>query len=441
MNTKRNIRFNKIGGGGPPPPPGLNNMIAKNSPSGNAPKPPGANTPSGNTPKPPGANTPSGNTPKPPGANTPSGNVPKPPGANTPSGNTPGANTPSGNVPKPPGANNSAGNTTRTSGNNVKASGNTNKGSGNTNKGSGDTTKGSGSNNSPGVLNKLKNGINNITGKGSELIDNGEDLIDNVKEGKYNKWGFIFVVGISLILIIHLVSYIISTYYKKVDKSPLIIPHTKNAKHTVIISQDPESINYIPIKRSENENGIELSYSFWTMIQDYDYKNGEWKHIFHKGNSSSYPNRAPGVWLHPNENKMRVYMNTFDNILEYVDVDDVPVKKWFCTTIVLQNSKSHTDKEMDVDPASSPSHILDVYINGNLKKSKLLESIPRQNNGDLYVNLFGGFNGYISRLQYFSYAVDYSDIESYLKAGPSEMSAQDTGEMPPYLDDKWWFKD
>ena len=134
-------------------------------------------------------------------------------------------------------------------------------------------------------------------------------------------------------------------------------------------------------------------------------------------------------------------MNTFDNILEYVDVDDVPVKKWFCTTIVLQNSKSHTDKEMDVDPASSPSHILDVYINGNLKKSKLLESIPRQNNGDLYVNLFGGFSGYISRLQYFSYAVDYSDIESYLKAGPSEMSAQDTGEMPPYLDDKWWFKD
>ena len=409
MNSKRNIRFNKIRGGAPPPPPELNNIAARNNSLGASPSTPGANTPTGgNTPKPPGSNTPGGNTPKPPGSNTPGGNTPKPPGANTPSGNTPL----------------SAINTSRATGN---------------------SGKGNSANNSPGgnkgVLNKIKNGLNNLTDKGSELVDGGDNLIDNVKDGKYNKWGFIFVVGISLILIIHFVSYVISTYYKRVDKSPLIIPHTKNAKHTVIITQDPDSMNYIPIKRSENENGIELSYSFWTLIQDYDYKNGEWKHLFHKGNSSSYPNRAPGVWLHPNENKMRIYMNTFDNILEYVDVDDIPVKKWFCTTIVLQNSKSHTDEEMDVDPASAPSHILDVYINGNLKKSKLLESIPRQNNGDLYVNLFGGFSGYISRLKYSSYAVDYSDIESYLKEGPSEMSAKDTGEMPPYLDDKWWFKD
>ena len=46
---------------------------------------------------------------------------------------------------------------------------------------------------------------------------------------------------------------------------------------------------------------------------------------------------------------------------------------------------------MDVDPATVSSHVLDVYINGNLKKSKLIESIPRQNNGDLYINLFWWF--------------------------------------------------
>ena len=122
---------------------------------------------------------------------------------------------------------------------------------------------------------------------------------------------------------------------------------------------------------------------------------------------------------------MRVYMNTFDNILEYVDIDDIPIKKWFCTTIVLHPIPNHTKKEIDVDPATAPSHVLDVYINGNLKKSKLIESIPRQNNGDLYVNLFGGFSGYVSELQYNSYAVDFDEIESYLREGPSEMSAKD----------------
>ena len=449
MNTKRNIKFSKIRGGSAPPMPGASNMppMPGAAPPSNTKGPGSGNSPGGNAPPMPGANTgsPGGNAPPMPGANTgsPGGNAPPMPGANTgtPGGNTrgPGGNTrgPGGNTRGPGGNNRGPGGNTRGPGGNTGANTPKTNNAGNTPKGN----NAGNNNNSKGALNKMKNTLDNITDKGSDLLDNTGDLVNSVKDGKYNKWGFIFVVGISLILIIHLISYIVSNYYKKVDKSPLLIPHTKNGKHTVIISQDPESVNYIPIKRSEDENGIELTYSFWTLILDYDYKNGEWKHLFHKGNSTSYPNRAPGVWLHPNENKMRVYMNTFDNILEYVDVDDIPVKKWFCTTIVLQNSKSHTDKELDVNPSNAPSHILDVYINGNLKKSKLINSIPRQNNGDLYVNLFGGFNGYLSKLQYFSYAADYKDITSYLKSGPSEMSAQDTGEMPPYLDDKWWFKD
>lgn len=428
MNRKNNINFRKIKGGA--------NPAGGNTPPANTPTPVSANTPGANTvaaPKPPGgANNSGGNTgigKAPTGANTPAS-------ANTSAAtsNTPGANKPAtGNTPV---ASNSG------SGSNSVGLGAIQKKIGNlknniSKKSNNLLNKGS------NLLDKTGNAIgnkkNNLVSKGSNLLDKSDNIIDNVKDGKYNKWGFIFVVGISIILIIHFLSYVISYYYKRVDKSPLIIPHTKNAKHTVIVSQDPESINYIPIARSDNEEGIELAYSFWTLILDFDYKNGEWKHIFHKGNSTSYPNRAPGVWLHPNENKMRVYMNTFDNILEYVDIDDIPIKKWFCTTIVLQNSKSHSDKTKDVEPTNAASHILDVYINGNLKKSKLLTSIPRQNNGDLWVNLFGGFSGYVSRLQYHSYAPDYKEIEAYLKNGPSEMTAQDTGEMPPYLDDKWWF--
>ena len=290
------------------------------------------------------------------------------------------------------------------------------------------------------TFNKSRNLADEFIDDNDSMIKKGGNIMDNITEGKYNKWGFIFVIVISIILIIHFFSYIVSHYYKKMEKSPLLIPFTKNGKHTVVISQDSESINYIPIKRSENEDGIEFAYSFWCLVMDYDYKKGEWKHLFHKGNSTSYPNRAPGVWLHPNNNSMRIYMNTFNNILEYTDVEDIPIKKWFCTTIVLQNSKSHSKETKDIDISDSTTHILDVYINGNLKKSKLLTGIPRQNHGDLWVNLYGGFSGYLSRLQYHSYAPDFDEIESYLQDGPSEMTAEDTGEMPPYLDDKWWFK-
>ena len=75
----------------------------------------------------------------------------------------------------------------------------------------------------------------------------------------------------------------------------------------------------------------------------YGYNKGKWKHVFHKGNDSSYPNRAPGVWIHPTKNSLRIYMNTFDNILDYIDVDDVPVKKWFCVQVMIQNVHSHTE--------------------------------------------------------------------------------------------------
>ena len=59
--------------------------------------------------------------------------------------------------------------------------------------------------------------------------------------------------------------------------------------------------------------------------------------MFHKGNSSSYPNRAPGVWIHPDKNAVRVYMNTQDNILEYADIDNIPMSKWVYMNIILNN--------------------------------------------------------------------------------------------------------
>ena len=34
-------------------------------------------------------------------------------------------------------------------------------------------------------------------------------------------------------------------------------------------------------------------------------------------------------------------MNTFNNPLEYVDVDNIPVKKWVCVQVILQNVNSH----------------------------------------------------------------------------------------------------
>ena len=167
------------------------------------------------------------------------------------------------------------------------------------------------------------------------------------------------------------------------------------------------------------------------------YKEGEWKHIMHKGSPTSYPHRAPGVWLHPTKNSLRVYMNTFDEINKYVDIDDIPIKKWVCVQLVLQNINSHTTPDEDIVDLDN-NQVLDVYINGQNKKTMIFNSVPKQNNGDLYLNINGGYDGFFSRLKYFPYATDFEQIGSLVKEGPSQRPTG-TGEIPPYLNDSWWF--
>ena len=99
---------------------------------------------------------------------------------------------------------------------------------------------------------------------------------------------------------------------------------------------------------------------------------------------------------------MRVYMNTQDNILDYVDVDNLPLRKWIHMSIVLQGKN------------------LDVYVNGYVKSRKEFTSLPKQNEGDFWINMFGGFEGYVSNIRYYSYAIDFTEIDSNIKNGPNQ---------------------
>lgn len=176
------------------------------------------------------------------------------------------------------------------------------------------------------------------------------------------------------------------------------------------------------LHRSKNElGGAEFTYSFWMLVSDWSFKYGQWKHILHKGNSTSWPNRAPGIWLHPKENTMRFYMNTFDSVADnYIDIQNIPLNKWF-HIVYSVNQLS-----------------MDVYINGTLRKSLKFSSLPKQNNGDLYIMNFRGFEGYLSRMAYFNYAIPYSDIEKLIVLGPSPISCSGSGNTPPYLTPTWW---
>jgi hypothetical protein len=258
-------------------------------------------------------------------------------------------------------------------------------------------------------FNKLSS---NVTSKFNSIIESDSIVAKIIKAT---------LVIIVLTIIFKSIEYGINRAKDFKARTPYLLKGTKDAKIATVITQNPKDEESITLKLSDNQqNGLEFSYMFWINIDDYTYKQKEWKHVFHKGTQDGYPLRAPGVWLHPNNNIMRVYMNTLNNINEFIDIKNIPINKWFCVTISCKQKK------------------LDIYINGNLAVGKTLSGIPRQNYGNVYINNFGGFSGNISNLRYFNYYISYSELRTYLNQGPAMIEMDYNNSLPPYLDSKWW---
>jgi hypothetical protein len=180
--------------------------------------------------------------------------------------------------------------------------------------------------------------------------------------------------------------------------------------------------------------GLGFTWSVWIYIDDMTYKDNEYKHIFHKGNDNinvktqpygmNFPNNGPGLYIAPNKNDLVVVMNTFEEINEQVTIKDIPLNKW--VNVIIRVNEQHE---------------LDVYINGKLARRHILSGVPKQNYGDVFVTMNGGFSGYISSLQYFSSSIGVNDIQSILSAGPNLKTIGDNmvNTAPHYLSMRWFF--
>jgi hypothetical protein len=119
-------------------------------------------------------------------------------------------------------------------------------------------------------------------------------------------------------------------------------------------------------------------------------------------------------------------MNTFNVINEEITIPDIPLNKWVNVIIRCQNTT------------------VDVYINGTIARSINLIGVPKQNYGDVYVAMNGGFNGYISNLWYYNYALGTAAIQQLISNGPNTKMIGSSGmndKMHDYLSLRWFFHD
>ena len=257
---------------------------------------------------------------------------------------------------------------------------------------------------------------------------------------------------ITLLAILYMVLLFIEVVYKYINRLSInrtvLLPNTYNIDDkSITIPQNPNIRGNKYVSPSNNErSGIEFSYTFYLNVnpgafrQEYGLS-----HIFHKGYSSQFPLLAPGVYMRSDTNTLRVYMNSYKTWNNFIDIDNIPIGKWVHVGLVVSENS------------------LVVYINGNLAKKMSFDGfVPYQNYQDIQCfsqrritirkstgpqsidengfYVFGAMKGQLSRLNYFSYALCYAEIQKLMNEGPSSKldSAGTSGNIPPYLNDTWW---
>ena len=246
------------------------------------------------------------------------------------------------------------------------------------------------------------------------------------------KFSFLLLVIFMFILLLNVGISVIS-WLTKPSASPKLINGMIDATQMITFTQDPSLNGSATIYRSNNaSDGIEFTWSVWIFINNLQYLEGQYKHVFYKGNNNlesnglNFPNNAPGLYIAPNTNALVVMMNTFNDINEETVIPDIPLNKWVNVIIRCQNNK------------------LDIYVNGTITRSVQLMGVPKQNYGDVFVAANGGFNGYISNLWYYNYALGTSDISNITAKGPnttltSKSSVSTILKDPNYLSLRWYF--
>ncbi len=273
----------------------------------------------------------------------------------------------------------------------------------------------------------------NVTTSANSLTKNITKNMTNVKSPKF------FIIIVILIIIGVFIYYAWSSYRSYKVTSPYFIYGTLDGNQGRVIKSQR-----IP-EPSDGQYGQEFTYCTWLFIKDTNFTQTSttptstsstssssssssssatkptvctkgtgplMKIIMNKGSNDLYQTTnddgtqvwhypllsCPGVYLYPDTNKLHIRFNAFDSIYESADVGNIPLNKWFMLTIVCIGNS------------------VDIYINNMLKKRQNV-GVLKMNYGDLSINPFGGFDGYISNLRYYNRAIQSWEIDEMYQLG------------------------
>jgi hypothetical protein len=236
---------------------------------------------------------------------------------------------------------------------------------------------------------------------------------------------FVFLILVIIVFLFFLkIGISLIGYFTRAPSNPDLVKGMISGSQATVITRDPSSKSSVLIRHSNNQDtGMEFTWSVWINLNANTKTATNYSHIFSVGNPQfntttgiATVSNGPGLYLlNKDENGRPVTYATLHVIMDTIpdgvtfsqsaDITKIPYGKWVHVAIRLENT------------------IMDTYINGVISNRIQFVNVPKQNYENVLICQNGGFDGNLSNLKYYEYALNVFEIMSLSMGGPSTSKA------------------
>lgn len=278
------------------------------------------------------------------------------------------------------------------------------------------------------------------------VVDASSEFLDS--NSLLAKLSFLVLVLIAFMILLKFMMGLVG-YFVSPSSNPYIIKGKMDGSDTAIITQQPGLTTTIEIPKSNDRtSGMEYTWTTWLYLNEPTISSTDFsRNIFVKGDkftpSDMYAvTNGPGMYVTSKDDLSgtrhynlvviidviggdAVSANNTSAGRESIQIDSIPIKQWVHVAVRLSNM------------------VLDVYINGTIAQRHNMVKLPKQNSSNIIVCGNSGFNGSLSDLRYFSYALNVFELNNIVMGGPtltSSSKSRTTGASGnyTYLSNQWY---
>ena len=233
-------------------------------------------------------------------------------------------------------------------------------------------------------------------------------------QGEPRNWMKLGVTVLGAILLLY-VGVLFFNYIQKWNGQPGIkLWETKSSGDVTPGTVDGKTRTVVPALDAPSTGGADYGMQYWMFLSDWNYRFGSDKEVLKRIGSAENAAVNPRIFLSPTDNTLNVQVSLYatdstpgaatpgadsTGDTQICSVENVPLQSWFSVSMTVFQRN------------------LDIYINGRLVKSCVLNGIPKPALGDIILNDAGGFSGSLCNVNYYNGMLTPEDAKTFHAKG------------------------